>query len=775
MILARVDDGVRDLSYRPSIARPIARPRLARGATIRGNTPWERWEIDEPDGRGGLSKKVVGVQTHIDTSAAGFTATPNYFATLETPSWELDKAELAPAFFPQLANQTVDGFTFRLLMAEIARRRYPAATAIGRVSKVSADAGGRVRITLEDSSMFRKLDAVALLRPRGSSAVFIEQQSGVNLTLAAPIPASVEPGKTVLALGNAPRTAKVTSVAPANPGVLVSFTAPVAIKKNDILVRLSDSMATLVGGTSRGRLKVQQPFPDWKPGDRLGFAPRSGSVEVKSATATEVVLSTAAHEFDEGALAVHVDKDGEPLGGVSTIKKRTEDTIHVEPPLSAATLLAMKKMSLVRTAIVVTDLQPQSPGSVVKVGTTGPFSEGDFVVSTADRKTITTIEKVDQGKKELTLRAPLPLPDGASLVAANWLGSTTVNQPATSVDPLKIEAGRADAVPVSAFVVARDGDGFEAVTAVVKAVSGTAVTLETPLPDLQRLDTLAIGMFPGVATVVVQEPDAVRIAEAGALKAGDMVIRLGGGAVPGTVASVQAVTGNAVTLQPALDGLQTGDQLGVVHYRDTALLASVNPGDPAKIKVDRSIDVREGDLVAPLTHYADNSASGYVQEMEGSTIVLYPAASAGDGIADRDWIDGGILGLAAVAPYPPSQPLLRLESTEGVDSSRIATVYGLDLLSGQFLTTSVYAFVIDAPTRRVYLSPSGPGSPRRYRPETMSLVTTFNADFAGAFATFAQRQQLAVCWTGCQNEFPRASECPAAHPAEVDPCAEEEK
>jgi hypothetical protein len=49
-----------------TLARPLARPRLATGSTIAGVTPWSPW--------------IGGIQTRIDTSAAGFTRIPSYFA-----------------------------------------------------------------------------------------------------------------------------------------------------------------------------------------------------------------------------------------------------------------------------------------------------------------------------------------------------------------------------------------------------------------------------------------------------------------------------------------------------------------------------------------------------------------------------------------------------------------------------------------------------------------------------------------------------------------------
>lgn len=773
VVLAKVTATGLDKEFRPLLARPIARPRLARGITIRGNTPWERWEIDEPDGRGGFRKKVIGVQTHIDTSASGFTATPNYFATLDAPEWDFEKAEFAPAFFPQVANPSVDGFTFRLLMAETARRRYAATAGFGRVSQVSLAADGRLKIDLEDASMFRKNDVVSLVRPRGDVAIFLDKQSGADLTLTAPLPDEAEATKTVLALGNIPRTANVVSVAPSNPGVFVTFTAPVNIRKNDIVVRLADSAVTQVSGLSQGRLKVAKPFTDWKKEDKLGFALQSGSVEVSSAGPSKIILASSTHPFDDTTTAVHLNERGEPTGGLSTVTNRTGNTIDLAAPISTELLAELKKLSLVRTGLAVTDLQPQSPGSVVTVDSNTSFREGDFVASAADPNAIAIVDKVDKNKKDVTLRTPISLPPGSVLVAANWICATTVDQPATTT-PLTITVGRAGAVPVPSFVVARDGDGFAATAASVQSAAGAAVTLRTPLPDLNRLDTLAVGVFPKIATVVVEEPTLVRITEAGALDPGDLVVRLGNTSNPTVIARVDSASGATAVLRPAYGDLQPGDRLGVIHFRDTALLKSISTTDPKKITIDRDIDLRDGDFVSMLTHYHDNSAIGFVQDLQSNSLTLYPLPFAGDGIVSRDWIDGGILGPAAVSPTLTStsglQPLVRMESVDGMDASRPAVAYGYDLLTGQFLTANVLPFLIDPTARRIYVWPLDAASPRRYRPETLAIITTFNADFAAAFATFAQKQNLAVTWIGCQDEFPRPTACPQSTNPEKPTC-----
>jgi hypothetical protein len=82
------------------------------------------------------------MQTRIDTSAAGFTSMPCYFAQLMGPLWDRGTGVYIPAFFPSIAEATTSGFTFRLLMLGIPRQQVTeiqpeSAPAVERIAKES--------------------------------------------------------------------------------------------------------------------------------------------------------------------------------------------------------------------------------------------------------------------------------------------------------------------------------------------------------------------------------------------------------------------------------------------------------------------------------------------------------------------------------------------------------------------------------------------------------------------------------------------------------------
>jgi hypothetical protein len=122
--------------------RPLARPLLASGSTVPGNTPWELWTSqDEGDRR----PSIFGVQTTIDTSAAGFTDDPCYFAWLQGPVYDPRTAQLLPALFTSIAEETVGSFVFRIAFPE------PAQSVIALEAEA---APGPTQVTVQNFSVF---------------------------------------------------------------------------------------------------------------------------------------------------------------------------------------------------------------------------------------------------------------------------------------------------------------------------------------------------------------------------------------------------------------------------------------------------------------------------------------------------------------------------------------------------------------------------------------------------------------------------------------------
>jgi hypothetical protein len=93
-------------------SRPFARPRVGSGATVPGDTRWEPWVENIP-----LLKEPVsslGMQVTVDTSAAGFTETPCYFAWLGGMLWDRSNVEFFPAPLAHVDREETGRFRFRL-------------------------------------------------------------------------------------------------------------------------------------------------------------------------------------------------------------------------------------------------------------------------------------------------------------------------------------------------------------------------------------------------------------------------------------------------------------------------------------------------------------------------------------------------------------------------------------------------------------------------------------------------------------------------------------
>ena len=90
-------------------SRAMARPRIVTGSTIPGGTAWSLWSKL-------LNKQPIqlGVQVSIDTTAAGFTQTPCYFAWLQGALWNPNDKNFIALPFAHIADPSIHGFTFRL-------------------------------------------------------------------------------------------------------------------------------------------------------------------------------------------------------------------------------------------------------------------------------------------------------------------------------------------------------------------------------------------------------------------------------------------------------------------------------------------------------------------------------------------------------------------------------------------------------------------------------------------------------------------------------------
>lgn len=97
--LARVHGGGLDLSVRRYV-QPLLRPHIGWG--VRPITPGDSWRVPSPGGF-----MAIGYRFVVDTSEAGFTETPLYFAALQGGA--------LPQAFPAIVDAAPDRFTFQVV------------------------------------------------------------------------------------------------------------------------------------------------------------------------------------------------------------------------------------------------------------------------------------------------------------------------------------------------------------------------------------------------------------------------------------------------------------------------------------------------------------------------------------------------------------------------------------------------------------------------------------------------------------------------------------
>jgi len=104
------------LTNRPQVARPFARPRIGSGATIPEGTAWELWLERLMNLRRNIQEVALGYQVIVDTSAAGFTETPCYFAWLEGTIWQTGggNVEFFPVPLAHIDAESPTQFRFRV-------------------------------------------------------------------------------------------------------------------------------------------------------------------------------------------------------------------------------------------------------------------------------------------------------------------------------------------------------------------------------------------------------------------------------------------------------------------------------------------------------------------------------------------------------------------------------------------------------------------------------------------------------------------------------------
>jgi hypothetical protein len=786
VVLARItlNDGM--LTYddcAPKLLRPLTRPRLAQGESVHGNTPWEIWSVDSPDGKGGFESREVGVQTLIDTSAAGFTQTPRYFASLQAPHWSASDAsrpEFAPAYFAHIAEPTANQFTFRLLLQGIARRSFGALSPVARASRVSLT-NQIMTVELDKATDFRQGDPVVMLRPRADRASGILEVDDNTLTLGSS--ADFPPG-TRVALGNLPRYSLINTVV-AKPLTVLTLAPGMTVPAGNVIgtIRKADNVPSIAraGSATAQGLVLDRVWGDATTADLFRAASAKKTIRViadpvpDSQGGTTVTLSAEIAASDWVVLVLANNTLSAPV---------LVDTVagpQARLKTSPAGLAKSSRLFVLDRPLSVTAVSMQAGSIRMQVQDPGMFALGDVVTVAEHPAPLAVVLGVDATGISLQAEGGFNATAGEDhLLAANWKGASTVlwqfSQFIGVGRPKTFNSGDVFTVwtpPVAPEDPSPVQPTLERLGRVAQTYSFGFLSAKPGV--LTPANILLAAEFPAVNTITSLDPDGRFHTTKQSLKPGDWIAILDSTTPEFNISEVTAVeiagTDSIVTLSAPLDTLLPGTPIGVVNFRDAGTTVVPPPGSPTNVvALDTQFDVREGGdflsrwsqpLVDAPIFYSDNSAVAIVDSITGQKLTL---RSVGDGIIPRTVIDGGLLGLGSLTPL---QPTLRLKPENTVAAGDALTVAGPNEFEAQLSVPMQVAKVDEANHVSLALSSSIPEY--SLRPERASLLSAFNERFPEAFATFAQKQGLFVSWFACQDD-PRAP-YPQTDPPES-PCGQ---
>lgn len=153
-----------DMTFEQPRSRPLARPHTGSGMTPPRGTVWELWNEVVP---GALTPpETIGLQTRVNTAAAGFAEIPVYIAQLRMGDRPVLIHPLPPPIC-RIDQAAPDSFLFRVWLPRMRTQDDPVLV-VAR-SQVNDIADGRIH--LDSAVGFRKGDPICIVGGAGSSVI----------------------------------------------------------------------------------------------------------------------------------------------------------------------------------------------------------------------------------------------------------------------------------------------------------------------------------------------------------------------------------------------------------------------------------------------------------------------------------------------------------------------------------------------------------------------------------------------------------------------------
>jgi hypothetical protein len=723
-----------DPQFRPVVARPLARPRLFSGTTIPGQTPWKPWVIGQTE---------LGVEVKVDTSAAGYTVTPHYFAEARPDQVPPD---FVPAWFTSIAEPSAESFKLRLMLRRITRESLEIMDP--QVQVAAAPTLAR-QIELSQGNQLVGGDHVAQLLPIAQRLSSIKSLSAGIATLDDPLDEFTNPKP--VAFGNLARVSKVTSVQGPASFIDVTVDTPDSFHENDVVVKLGahpeKARAAVVASIDdAGVLEFLTPISGLAEDDVLGVAQQKSTV---ATVAGPIITVDDPTPFAVDDVVVRLGNAVETSAPSRIVKKAADGTLTLSSAIAG--LQRGSALGIAGAAGTVLSVADNTKEVKIQVETVAPFRAGDLVAKMVGRMASrpVRVQGVKTSTRTLTLSdAIVGLAQGDTIAAADFRTRVTVQ----SVLGNSVTVADAAAIPRDAYVTQLDAMMRGTRPAVVSSSAGVTLTLDPPIDGLAAGNVLGLCAFPcSVSVQSILDDGTVVVSDADIVHPGDLVSARRGAAI------VADTAGTSVRLAAGIAGLTSGDDLSVITVRG---VANVTPGNsPLKVKIDQPSRLRAGDFLADVAGWRQASASNaYVLATNANQITV---SALLDGLLPNDTV-----GLAnVVRPYLR----LRLDKIPDLVPGDELLIIAPDRLQGTTVSTFATLVWKSTSTNTVVLVPEGSSEPFTIRPGDIAASVLF---VRGSALAVIAKANLYVSWLACETPTPLPRPCAGADEPDC-PCAQE--
>jgi hypothetical protein len=535
LALFQVDSGVyrTDETFHAPTARALSRPRVGAGSTVPGNTPWEKLPND------------AGLMVLVDTSSAGFTATPFYLTGL---NWREENTVFSTPIVT-VANSSEHDFTLHLFQNP-GRELLSVVSGVGLVSKVvlSALQIGFQKIGFADGQDFQTGDVLARLLPQADLALPITNVDNTKLTIEIPFPGGPLKKGDFVVLGSLPAVATITGLPTAG---LEFTTIPVntveGFREGDLVgIGASPNYEPAILNKIDGLQLIVKSAGTFKEKDLVGKDVVNADFPVRF-----TVLTASAPPIKPGmmvSLIVSVkDSSGFHLNNVVASLQGTR--VQESAVLVPSTFPGFLQLSSL--------LQLSSEMSSLK--------RGD-VLGVARFARTAKVGQVDTGPTRIGVHMDIPAEAGFFRT-----GDTVADL--SSTHPLTL--------------------------AVVDHVTGDTVFLHTPIPGLDHGHTLGIVALNAVAVVTNPVPgrNQFSVDNADAARAGGIAARFTGWIDASSPVHIQSA-GTPLVVDSLPDGLMEGDAIGFAALSPKQPQIRFDGVAPVQTRVDvHGVDENSGNVV----------------------------------------------------------------------------------------------------------------------------------------------------------------------------------